>query len=97
MKIDNNEQFKSDLETLDISENQVLTKSYVTSKYKKMAKIVHPDKAGGSTVDFQELKNAYCRIIDYIETNQNKEAYEEEDNDYETEFFKKHNVLKECT
>ena len=94
--MEKNKQLKDDLKTLDIGENQILTKSYVNSKYKKMAKIVHPDK-GGTDIDFQDLKNAYCRIIEYIENNQEKEAYEEEDNDYETEFFKKHNVLKECT
>ena len=89
--------FKDDLKKLDISEDQELTKRYVTGKYKKMAKILHPDKAGGTDEDFQELQQAYGRLIDYIEENQNREAYEEEERDYETEFFKKHNFLKECT
>ena len=91
------EQFKDDLNLLDIGEEQELTKRYVTGKYKKKAKLMHPDKLGGKKEDFQDLYNAYCRLLDYIEDNQNKEAYEEEEEDYETEFFKKHNVLKECT
>ena len=94
--MDHYEQFKDDLKMLEIGEDQNLTKRYVTGKYKKMAKIMHPDK-GGTKNDFQELQNAYNRIIKYIEEHQNKEAYEEEENDYKTEFFKKHNILKECT
>ena len=91
------EQFKDDLNLLDIGEEQELTKRYVTGKYKKKAKLMHPDKLGGKKEDFQDLYNAYCRLLEYIEDNQTKEAYEEEEEDYETEFFKKHNVLKECT
>ena len=90
-------QFEDDLKLLDISEEQELTERYVTGRYKKRAKLLHPDKLGGKKKDFQELYAAYCRLIEYIEENQTKEAYEEEDDDYETEFFKKHNVLKECT
>ena len=58
--------FKDDLKKLDISEDQELTKRYVTGKYKKMAKILHPDKVGGTNEDFQELQLSYCRLIDYI-------------------------------
>ena len=62
-----------------------------------MARVRHPDKPGGNTIAFQELLNAYRRIIDYIEGNKRREAFEADDGDFETEFFMKHNFMKECS
>ena len=70
----------------------VITKKYVTLKYKSLAKIMHPDKKGDKET-FQDMKNAYNRIIEYLEKNDEKD----EEADFETEFFKKHNFLKKCS
>ena len=91
------EPIKDDLNTMNIDDNQELTKRYVTSKYKKLAKERHPDKEGGTKVAFQELQNAYRRIIQFIEDKERHEASEDVVVDFETEFFKKHNIVKECT
>ena len=49
------DEFNEDLKKLGISEDQELTLRYVTGKFKKMAKILHPDK-GGTDEDFQTLQ-----------------------------------------
>ena len=75
-----NESIKKDLETMEIAETQNLTKGFVTAKYKKLAKVMHPDKPGGNTGEFQELFNAYRRIVKYIEEEINKKCtYEYEE------------------
>ena len=92
------DQLRDDLEILEIGDEQNLTKKYVTSKYKRLAKLRHPDKEGGTTSAFQALLNAYRRIINYIEGEKVKEAFEEEDEgDFETQFIMKHNFTKECS
>ena len=86
---------KDDLMIMNIDDSQELTKHHVTAQYKKLAKQRHPDKNGGTKEAFQELQNAYKRIIKFIEDReQNDEDIIE---DYETEFFKRHNIMKECT
>ena len=89
------DQIKADLKVLEIEGDNVLTSRFVTSKYKKLAKLLHPDRVGGEKCKFQELLNAYRRRISYIEDNQNTEDEQLED-DYEKEFFMKHNIMKEC-
>ena len=87
------EQLEKDLETLNIKlADQVITKKYVTAKYKNLAKTLHPDKPGGEKEAFQELYNAYKRVIKYVE-----EKNDDDDFDFEAEFFKKHNFMKECS
>ena len=88
------EQLKKDLVTLMIEEGQALTSKYVTIKYKKLAKDRHPDREGGSTEEFQELQNAYRRVINYIEETEGVNLEEE---DFEKDFFMQHNVMKECS
>ena len=90
-----NVQIKDDLALLEIDENQELTIRYVTVKYKRLAKVVHPDRVRGDKCKFQEIQNAYKRIINYIEENQKMEDDIGED-DYEKDFFVKHNIMKEC-
>ena len=94
--MDSKEQMKKDLETLKIDESQDITKQYVTAKYKRLAKEIHPDRPGGVTSDFQELLNAYRRIIKHLE-EKDEEDEEIKEEDYETEFFKKHNFMKKCS
>ena len=91
------EAIKDDLKVLNIDDKQEITKDYVTAKYKNLAKVRHPDKEGGNTGDFQRLLSAYRSIIQFLEDNQDKEPFEEKEKDFETEFFMKHNIMKECT
>ena len=86
---------KKDLETLKIKEDQDISIDYVTAKYKRLAKEIHPDRPGGVTSEFQELLNAYRRIIKYLEEHPNEQ--EEEEENMEAAFFMKHNFMKECT
>ena len=65
----------------------------MTAKYKKLAKERHPDKEGGNTGEFQELLNSYRRIIRFL----GEENPEVDEDDFETEFFMKNNIMKECT
>ena len=88
-----NEDIKEDLKTLEINEEQTLTEGFVNAKFKRRARIVHPDKPGGNTQEFQKLQNAFKRIIKYIQEKAKKEDDEvEEDENYETQFFMKHNL-----
>ena len=87
-------QLKNDLELLCIEENAVLTVKFVTAKYRKLAKQKHPDRDGGITNDFQELQNAYRRVIKYLEEHDEDGT---EIDDYEKDFFMKNNLMKECT
>ena len=87
---------KKDLELLKIDNVGILTVRYVTSKYKKMAKVAHPDKQGGQKEYFQELQQAYKRLIKHIETTGEIGSEDVEDN-HEKEFFMKNNLMKECS
>ena len=68
----------------------------MTAKYKSLAKEIHPDRPGGVTSEFQELLNAYRRIIKHLE-EKNEEDEEIKEEDYKTEFFKKHNFMNKCS
>ena len=94
MNMSVNDQIKDDLEVLGIDDNQELTSRYVTLKYKKLAKVLHPDKKSGDKCAFQELLNSYRRIIKHME--ENMKVDEVPDDDFEKEFFMKHNIMKEC-
>ena len=49
-------------------------------KYRQLSKEKHPDREGGITSEFQDLQNAYRRIISFIEDrdglDQNEEDFE---------------------
>ena len=77
-------QLKQDLATLDIDEGSSLTSNLLTSKFRKLAKIRHPDRKDGSKEAFQKLNNAYDRLTDMID-----DGCVESDDNYESEFFKK--------
>ena len=91
------EQIKDDLIIMNVDDSQEITKKFITAKYKKLAKERHPDREGSTNVAFQELQNAYWRIIKFLEEKEMKEESEDVVVDFETEFFKAHNIVKECT
>ena len=79
-------QINQDLATLDIEEGCSFTLKFLTGKFKNLAQIQHPAKKGGSKEAFQKLKNAYDRLSDMLRDGQG-----EDDDNYESEFFKKSN------
>ena len=83
-------QKKEDLETLDLKGDNLSIKLLI-GRFKKLAKIRHPDK-GGSKEAFQRLKNAYDRLLEYIESEKN---IEDEELDHEKIFFKTANFPHE--
>ena len=92
----NQEQLFKDYEILDIKKEDKITVKFVTIKYKRKARIVHPDKVDGSKEEFQELLNAYRRIIKHLDSLREEGEMEQED-DHERNFFMKHNLMKECS
>ena len=78
---------KEDLATLGIEAGSELTSSLVSAKYKKLARILHPDKKGGTKEAFQKLKNAFDRLAEVVDDKN----YKESDDDYEKEFFRTSN------
>ena len=87
MKQDYSEnQVKLDLLTLEIEEGRKLTSRVLTSAFKRLAKIFHPDKKGGTKEEFQNLQNAYNRLAAMV-----VDGNDESDENYEAEFFKKSN------
>ena len=80
-------QMKQDLATLEIPSGSNLTIKFLTLKFKKLAKIHHPDRKGGKKEAFQKLKNAYDNLIAMLDDGQ----FGESDEDYEKEFFKTSN------
>ena len=84
-------QKKEDLEVLNIKEENKLSSRLLTAKFKKLAKICHPDK-GGTKEAFQTLQNAYDRLTEYVEKLQNDE---DEEYNHEKLFFKTSNFPHE--
>ena len=83
-------QRKKDLATLDIKDETNLTSELVTSKYKKLAKIHHPDKKTGNKEAFQNLHNAYERLSSIFDDDL-KDDSKDEHEDYEKGFFRTSN------
>ena len=80
-------QLKEDLAILGIKPGSNLTSRLLTISFKKLAKIHHPDKSGGTKEAFQKLQNAYDRLTAMIEGVPDDESID----DYEKEFFKTSN------
>ena len=91
--MENNQKLKEDLKILEITDIERLTIRFVKMKYRRLTKQRHPDRIGGKKEDFQDLQDAYKRIINYLEENMENE--EESDEDYEKEFFMKNNIMRE--
>ena len=87
------DKIKEELIVLRIDISQELSKNYVTSKFRKLAKERHPDKKGGNKEEFQVLKAAYDKIIKFMEELEEHK----DDEDLDTEFFMRNNFMKECT
>ena len=60
-------QMMQDLATLEIQDSSSLTSRFLTLQFKKLAKIHHPDKKGGSKEAFQKLKNAYDKLTSMLD------------------------------
>ena len=90
-------QFKEDLVTLDIPFDDAEYPSIrsVNLKFKKLAKVKHPDKPGGTNEDFQKLIAAYRRVIEYLEKAPTDTVDKEDDDHFEKEFFMRSNFPKE--
>ena len=80
-------QFKQDLAVLEIKVGATLTIRYVTEKFRRLAKIHHPDRPGGDKETFQKLHNAYLRLLATLNDN----LPENIDDIHIKEFFKKTN------
>ena len=91
--MEDNQKFIEDLKILEITEVEKITTRFVTMKYRRLAKLRHPDRFGGQKEYFQELQGAYKRIIKYLEETMEKESECEED--YEKDFFMKNNIMRE--
>ena len=89
------EAIKEYLDILQIDQTQNINVRFVTLKYKKLAKMRHPDKLGGTKCDFQKLSEAYKKVIKFLEETQKYEKFEQKERDFETEFFIKYNIMKE--
>ena len=91
MKMVQYNEYKEDLATLDIKDITNLTSELVTSKYKKLAKIYHPDKKGGTKEAFQKLQNAYDRLSAMIDDDPSGSDSKADTEDYEKDFFRTSN------
>ena len=85
-----NEEFKKHLLVLDIEDDitSVTTKT-VNVAFRKLALILHPDKAGDkSTTAFQELLDSCEKLLDHLKEKHNLSDESIFENDHEEMFFK---------
>ena len=80
-------QLKQDLATLEIKDGTNLSSKFLTLKYKKLAKIHHPDKKGGDKEAFQKLQNAFNRLTAMLDDGHCSDS----EDDFEKEFFRTSN------
>jgi len=78
--MENKEQWTKDLTTLGLSDEKDITIKSVTAKYKALAKVKHPDRSGGCKSEFQELVNAYRRLISKLEKEDPERVNHEKEN-----------------
>ena len=66
VKMDN--QLESHLKLFDFAgvKDEKLDEKEVRARYHKSAKTNHPDKEGGSNEIFQNIQNAYRRIVNFL-------------------------------
>ena len=98
----NTEEIKRDLKTLNIEEESLLTItiSEVNGAWRKAARKLHPDKAGDeSTSEFQDLSNAYQRVIKFLldnhETTENTDEDDADDVRFTRDNFANFNFPKQ--
>jgi len=58
-------EFQSAVKSLDLL--SLTTQEHVRKKYLKLSKKYHPDMEGGSTEKFQEVREAYEILTEYME------------------------------
>ena len=58
-------EFQAAVESLDLI--SLRTKEDVRKKYLKLSKKYHPDMEGGSTEKFQEIRQAYEILVEYMD------------------------------
>ncbi len=58
-------EFQDAVKTLDLI--SLRTKEDVRKKYLKLSRKYHPDMEGGSTKKFQEIRQAYEVLVEYME------------------------------
>ena len=82
------------------STDPLLCKKEVISRYRKLAKLNHPDKHVGASeaekealnAAFQEMHSIYDRIIDYIDNVRDDDLSED---NFSIDFFRKNNFPKQ--
>ena len=58
-------EFENAVESLELL--SLTTKEHVRKKYLKLSRQYHPDMEGGSTEKFQEIREAYEILMEYME------------------------------
>ena len=58
-------EFQDAVKTLDLI--SLRTKEDVRQKYLKLSRLYHPDMEGGSTEKFQEIRQAYEVLVEYMD------------------------------
>jgi DnaJ-class molecular chaperone len=58
-------EFQDAVESLELL--SLTTKEYVRKKYLKLSRRYHPDMEGGSTKKFQEIREAYEILVEYMD------------------------------
>ena len=89
--------FTEELKGLDVEDEEEVTAKMLSSKFKKKALKVHPDKKGDAhdDEDFKTLLNDYNTCMEALGLIAMNE--EEKEKNEMSEFFAKHNVAKENT
>ena len=68
----------------------------IAKQFRKMSKVKHPDKPGGVTEEFQELRAAYEKLGDIITSSPQEDPKDDEETNAR-EIFKRYNFAKENT
>ena len=58
-------EFQNAVESLELL--SLTTKEHVRKKYLKLSRRYHPDMEGGSTKKFQEIREAYEILVEYMD------------------------------
>jgi len=59
------QEFQDAVESLELL--SLTTKEHVRKKYLKLSRKYHPDMEGGSTQKFQEIREAYEILVEYMD------------------------------
>ena len=88
--------YAAELRRLEVDETEEITAKKLSTKFKKLALMTHPDKTGvEDDTEFKNLLNDYNILIDALR-KVNKEEEDVEKNDM-ANFFAENNIAKENT